>query len=116
VTKRPQLIERRHLRGVRLAGKLLSPLRGIVMAGIFNTGWTPNKVTFCGWRSVFAAVSLFGRGTLGNLRPLRLRLRRLRLMRRPRRGFGDGAHRCREIDIRRGGREPERGQQKTHGT
>jgi len=37
------------------------------MAGIFNTGWTPNKVTLLRVIVGFAAVSLFGRGTWANL-------------------------------------------------
>ena len=37
------------------------------MAGILNTGWTPNKVTVLRVAVGFAAVSLFGRGTWANL-------------------------------------------------
>ncbi len=37
------------------------------MAGLFNTGWTPNKVTVLRVAVGFAAVSLFGRGTWANL-------------------------------------------------
>jgi len=37
------------------------------MAGVFNTGWTPNKVTVLRVAVGFAAVSLFGRGTWANL-------------------------------------------------
>lgn len=37
------------------------------MAGIINTGWTPNKVTLLRVIVAFAAVSLFGRGTWANL-------------------------------------------------
>lgn len=37
------------------------------MAGIFNTGWTPNKVTVLRVATGFAAVSLFGRGSWANL-------------------------------------------------
>src|SRR5712672_602841 len=37
------------------------------MAGIFDTGWTPNKITLLRVAVGFAAVSLFGRGTWANL-------------------------------------------------
>jgi CDP-diacylglycerol--glycerol-3-phosphate 3-phosphatidyltransferase len=37
------------------------------MAGLFNTGWTPNKITVLRVAVGFAAVSLFGRGTRANL-------------------------------------------------
>ncbi|HLZ11248.1 MAG TPA: CDP-alcohol phosphatidyltransferase family protein, partial [Candidatus Acidoferrum sp.] len=37
------------------------------MAGILNTGWTPNKITLLRVAVGFAAVSLFGRGTWANL-------------------------------------------------
>jgi CDP-diacylglycerol--glycerol-3-phosphate 3-phosphatidyltransferase len=37
------------------------------MPGVFNTGWTPNKVTLLRVAVGFAAVSLFGRGTWANL-------------------------------------------------
>src|SRR5215470_17902264 len=37
------------------------------MAGIFSTGWTPNKVTVLRVAVGFAAVSLFGRGKWANL-------------------------------------------------
>ncbi|MBS1841199.1 MAG: CDP-alcohol phosphatidyltransferase family protein [Acidobacteria bacterium] len=37
------------------------------MAGLFNTGWTPNKITLLRVAVGFAAVSLFGRGTWANL-------------------------------------------------
>ena len=37
------------------------------MAHFFNTGWTPNKITLLRVAVGFAAVSLFGRGTLANL-------------------------------------------------
>jgi len=37
------------------------------MAGLFNTGWTPNKVTVLRVAVGFAAVSLFGRGMWSNL-------------------------------------------------
>jgi len=37
------------------------------MASIFNSGWTPNKVTVLRVAVGFTAVSLFGRGTWANL-------------------------------------------------
>jgi CDP-diacylglycerol--glycerol-3-phosphate 3-phosphatidyltransferase len=37
------------------------------VVGIFNTGWTPNKITLLRVAVGFAAVSLFGRGTWANL-------------------------------------------------
>ena len=37
------------------------------MAELFNSGWTPNKITFLRVAVGFAAVSLFGRGTWPNL-------------------------------------------------
>lgn len=37
------------------------------MPGLFNTGWTPNKVTVLRVAVGFSAVSLFGRGTWANL-------------------------------------------------
>src|SRR5215468_8007796 len=41
--------------------------RRSAMAGIFDSGWTPNKVTVLRVVVGFTAVSLFGRGTWANL-------------------------------------------------
>src|SRR3989441_3907629 len=42
-------------------------MRRRIMAGIFDTGWTANKITLLRVAGGFAAVSLFGRGTWANL-------------------------------------------------
>src|SRR5207237_7711569 len=50
-----------------LVSDMLLLSRRRIMADIFDTGWTPNKVTLLRVAVGFAAVSLFGRGTWANL-------------------------------------------------
>jgi CDP-diacylglycerol---glycerol-3-phosphate 3-phosphatidyltransferase len=59
-------LKHHRLRDASLAAKVLSSFGRIAMAGIFHTGWTPNKVTLLRVVVGFAAVSLFGRGTWAN--------------------------------------------------